>query len=95
MGIKLVVSHKASIKINTLLEFYAERNKSNDYSKKLYRKLKEAFNLLKKQPYLGIKTNLPNTYCFIWGQFYIFFSVDKNIIVIESIYLQQEDIRIK
>ncbi len=38
---KIVWSHRAKIKLFEILDFYTERNKSDTYSKKLYKKFKK------------------------------------------------------
>ena len=55
---KIVWSHKAQIRLFEILEFYAKRNKSTAYSKRLYKQFNKELSFLIKQPEIGIKTEL-------------------------------------
>jgi hypothetical protein len=55
---KIVWSHKASLKLFSILEFYAKRNLSIAYSKKLYNKFGKEVLVLFKQPGIGLITDV-------------------------------------
>ncbi len=54
---KIIWSHKAKIKLYQILEYYITRNQSKSYSQKLYKKIHSKISLLKKQAFIGIKTD--------------------------------------
>lgn len=83
---KIVWSHKAKIKLTEILEYYYQRNKSKDYSRKLYRELQKSIKLLIKQPNLGLKTDVESVRAFIVGEYIIFYEYTKNEIVIHSFW---------
>ena len=57
MGKRVIIwSHTAHIKLFEILDFYAKRNKSKSFSKKLYKKITKESSLLIKQPEIGITT---------------------------------------
>jgi len=57
---KIVWSHRARIKLYEILKFYYDRNQSNSYSNKLYKRFTKELKLLKKHPDLGINTEIEN-----------------------------------
>ena len=56
--LKIIWSNRAKIKLLQLLEFYAERNKSKTYSRKLFHTFNKELLVLSKQPEMGIKTDI-------------------------------------
>lgn len=67
MALQLILSNKAQSQLINILEFYTERNKSTQYSKKLLKGFKGAFNLLKLRPHIGKRTSQQDTCVFMWG----------------------------
>lgn len=67
---KIIWSHRARIKLYSILEFYAERNESKTYSAKLYTKFNKEIRLLIKYPNLGIKTEIEFCKGFNCGRVY-------------------------
>lgn len=47
----------AKIKLFRILDFYTQRNKISEYSKKLYRKFNQKLKLTFDNPEMGIKTD--------------------------------------
>ena len=83
---KIVWSNRAKIKLFEILEFYNERNKSTTYSKKLYKKFTKELLLLKKQPEIGIKTDLDNVRGLIVEDFIIFYEIYPEMIVVHTVW---------
>jgi hypothetical protein len=69
---KIIWSHKASIKLFKILDFYTQRNQSTTYSTKLYRKIIKELSILKNQPEIGIKTDDEHIRGLIIDEFVIF-----------------------
>lgn len=95
---KIVWSHRANIKLFAILEFYAERNKSSTYSKKLYKKFTKELSLLIKQPEIGIKTELDSVRGLIVDDFILFYEVTSELILVHTLWdcrQNPDDLRIK
>jgi plasmid stabilization system protein ParE len=79
---KIIWSHRAKIRLYEILKFYIDRNQSNTYSKKLYSKVNKELGLLKKQPDLGIKTEIESVRGLIISDYIVFYEeLDDKIIV--------------
>lgn len=95
---KVVWSHRANIKLFEILDFYAERNKSDAYSKKLYKKFKKELSLLIKQPEIGTKTDLKSVRGLIVDEFILFYEVTTEMIIVHTVWdcrQNPDDLRIK
>ena len=64
---KIIWSHPSKIKLFEILEYYAEKNNSKEYSIKLYKRFINTMNLLQKHPDLGKKTKIENVMCILCG----------------------------
>jgi hypothetical protein len=78
-------SHRAEIKLFVILEFYTERNKSTQYSKKLYKKFTRNLALLNKQPDLGIGTEIESVRGLIVEDFILFYEATPHTIFVHTI----------
>ena len=83
---KIIWSHRARIKLYSILEFYADRNKSKIYSAKLYTRFNKEIKLLAKHPNLGIKTEIESVRGLIVGEFIIYYEHQNNTIIIHTIW---------
>ncbi len=95
---KIIWSRRASIKLFRILEFYAERNKSNSYSTKLYQRLNKELKILLKQPDIGLNTEIESVRGFIIDDYVLFYEYANEIITIHSIWdcrQNPDDLRIK
>jgi plasmid stabilization system protein ParE len=83
---KIIWSHRARIKLYSILEFYANRNKTKTYSAKLYARFNKEIKLLAKHPNLGIKTEIQSVRGLIVGEFIIYYEQQDNTIIIHTIW---------
>jgi hypothetical protein len=83
---KIVWSHRANIKLFKILEFYAERNQSTKYSKKLYKKFTKELTLLLKQPDIGIITEIEEVRGLIVDEYILFYEVKTDLIVVHTVW---------
>ena len=83
---RIIWSHKAKIKLFVILDFYSERNKSNTFSKKLYKKLNEELSLLIKQPEIGIKTDYESVRGLIVDDFILFYEITSEFVIIHTVW---------
>jgi len=89
---RLIVSRKAYLDIDRIVEFNNLRNGSDAYSRKFLKALFIEFDLLKKFPFLGIETGRENTFLLIWDDFYIYYAIVEKHIEIKAIYHQKENV---
>jgi plasmid stabilization system protein ParE len=83
---KIIWSHRAKIKLYSILEFYADRNKTKAYSAKLYARFNNEIKLLAKHPNLGIKTEIRSVRGLIVGEFIIYYESQDHTIIIHTIW---------
>ena len=83
---KIVWSHRANIKLFEILDFYAERNKSSTYSKKLFNKFKKELTLLLKQPEIGTRTDIGSVRGLIVEEYVLFYEVTLDMIIVHSVW---------
>jgi len=83
---KIIWSHRARITLYSILNFYAERNKSKFYSAKLYKKFHQEIRILKKYPDIGIRTEMENMRGLITGNYIIYYEITDTSIIIHTIW---------
>ncbi|MCL4856393.1 MAG: type II toxin-antitoxin system RelE/ParE family toxin [Flavobacteriales bacterium] len=83
---KIVWSHRAKIKLFQLLDFYAKRNKSVTYSKKLFKKFNKELAALLKQPEIGIKTTIDGVRGLIVDEFILFYEITTDKIIVHTVW---------
>lgn len=83
---KIVWSHRANIKLFKILDYYAERNGSSTYSKKLYKKFKTELSLLIKQPEIGINTDFEFVRGLIVEEYILFYEVTAEYIIVHTVW---------
>ena len=93
---KIIWSHK--IKLFEILDFFAERNGNTFYSKKLFSRFSKELNLLKKQPEIGVITDLEDVRGLIVGDYILYYEITPESIVIHTVCdvrQNPEDLKIK
>jgi toxin YoeB len=83
---KIIWSAQAKIDQYKILDFSYKRIGNKTYSRKLYKKFKNAINLLSEHPKTGIKTDVKDIRNLIEGDYAIFYKIEKNSIVIITIW---------
>lgn len=89
---RIIFSKKAELDLERIIEFNDRRNKSDSYSKKLFTELTQRLRLLLKQPFSGMKTDEDDSLLLIWDNYYIFYSLEDDSLIVDSIYHQKENI---
>jgi plasmid stabilization system protein ParE len=95
---KIVWSHVAKIKLYEILEYFADRNKSAAYSKKLYQRFNKELSLLNKHPELGMKTEIESVKGLIVGDYIIFYEATEEKIIVHTLWDSRQnpdDMKIK
>ncbi|MCB8963589.1 MAG: type II toxin-antitoxin system RelE/ParE family toxin [Bacteroidales bacterium] len=83
---KIVWSKRATVKFFAILEFYSDRNQSNAYSKKLYKKIKKELGLLCKQPEIGKTTEIESVRGLIIEDFIILYEITPDTIIVHTVW---------
>jgi toxin YoeB len=65
-----------------ILTYWINRTKSNRYSIKLNEVFINHAEILSKHPFLGKQTELENIRCLPFGNYSLFYQIDKNHIII-------------
>lgn len=88
---KIIWSHKARIKLYTILEFYTKRNKSKTYSSRLYARINREIKLLGKYSDLGIKTEIESVRGLIVDEYIIYYEAREKDIIIHTVWDCRQD----
>ncbi len=81
--IKVVWSKKAEIELRKIIQFWDDKNGSTIYSKKLIFNIELAINLIKRNPNLGVKSNMQHVRMrLILKNYYLIYKVEKKQIYI-------------
>lgn len=76
----------SEIQLKEILEFFTNRNKSGEYSRKLYKKFKAELKTVSKNPELGIKTKLDLIRGLIIEDYIIFYEILEDRIIILKVW---------
>ena len=79
---KIIWSKEAQNDFLAALSFYAERNGTKTYSKKLAGEVYEAIEKLREHPFLGRPTRNDTVRIMIKGKYQIYYELDQEDIVI-------------
>ncbi len=80
---KIIWTLKAKNQLFSILEYFAERNKSKTYSLKLHKKIKSEILVTLKQPNIGKQTDVLNVRGLIIENYIVFYELlDTNIIIL-------------
>ena len=88
---RIVWTSKAEHLFTKILKYYAERNGSKKYSKKVNSDIKNLISLLKKHPFLGQKTELKNIRVLIKGNYKIYYQLKPKEITIHLVWETRQD----
>ena len=73
MAQKVVWSTESQQNLNSILEYWNERNNSNEYSAKLFDEFKKIVSLISFFPHSGKETDYPDIRIFIKNNFSIYY----------------------
>lgn len=85
-GRKIVWTSHAESELFKILNFFTERNGSNTYSRKLFKRLKGNLKIISRNPEIGIQTKEPLVRGLIIDQFIIFYQFDNKQIVVLKLW---------
>ncbi len=79
-------SRNAEIQLQEMLVYFAKRNRSNQYSRKLYKHFKSELQLVAINPEIGIKTKLKNIRGLVVNVYILFYEIFEDRIVILKVW---------
>ena len=88
---KIIWSNQAKEKFRAILTFYNQRNGSNEYSIRLFKRVSEELNLLINNPNLGIKTNFETIRGIIIGDYIFFYEATDSSIIIHTVWSSRQN----
>jgi plasmid stabilization system protein ParE len=83
---KVEWSIEARLDLLDILNYYIDRNKSSDYSKKLKSKINSSIKLISKNPLIGLQTQIVSVRAFVTGDYQIIYEIINDIILIVMIW---------
>ena len=90
-GRQAVWTEIAARQRKSILEYWAEHNKSNTYSLKLLELSNHKTNMIAKNPELYRKSEYPDTRIASLGHFSIYYRILKNSIVVPAFWDNRQD----
>ncbi len=75
---QVIWSPQAQSQRRSILQYWVDRNKSNAYSIKLNKLIKEAIALVLSNPEIGRKTDIPNVRVKIVRDYLIFYEIQNE-----------------
>lgn len=87
MAKRTVIWTKVSeIQLKEILQYFVQRNKSAQYSRKLYRKFKAELRTAAKNPHLGLQTKLEGIRGLIIEDYILFYEILEDKIVVLKVW---------
>lgn len=83
---KIGWSIEARLDLIDILDYYIKRNKSTLYSKKLNSKINISLRLIKKNPLIGLQSEIESVRALITGDYQIIYEILDNLILIIMIW---------
>ena len=81
---EVIWTRVSEIQLHEILEFFTQRNKSTQYSRKLYSKFKSELKTVAKNPDVGVKTKLNQIRGLIIEDYIVFYEIlEERIIVLK------------
>ncbi|TDX86698.1 type II toxin-antitoxin system RelE/ParE family toxin [Epilithonimonas xixisoli] len=85
MAEKIIWTRKAKNELVEILQYWMNRNKSNNFSLKLNSLIEAQLNLILEQPKIGRKTDIPNVYIKIIHKYLLYYEFVNDTLYILTI----------
>jgi len=82
MAEKIIWTLKAKKELIEILQYWINRNKSNNFSLKLNSLIEDQLNLILEQPKIGRKTDIPNVYIKIIHKYLLYYEFVNDTLYI-------------
>jgi len=83
---EVIWTKNSEIQLQEILEFFTKRNKSNIYSRKLYKKFKIELITVSNNPELGIRTRIDQIRGLIIEDYILFYEILEDRIIILKVW---------
>ena len=83
---EVVWTKVSEIQLQEILEFFTQRNKSRQYSRKLYKRFRTELKTAAKNPDIGIKTKLDQIRGLIIEDYILFYEILEDRIMILKVW---------
>lgn len=83
---EIIWTEVSEIQLKEILDFFTKRNKSGQYSRKLYKKFKAELNTVAKNPEIGINTKLDAIRGLIIDDYILFYEILEDKILILKVW---------
>jgi addiction module RelE/StbE family toxin len=88
---EIVWTKNSEIQLHEILDYFTHRNKSNRYSRKLYKKFKEELKLAASNPEIGVLTKLRGIKGLIVGDYILFYQIQADKIIVLKVWDSRQD----
>ncbi|WP_374445951.1 type II toxin-antitoxin system RelE/ParE family toxin [Epilithonimonas sp.] len=85
MAKKIIWTVIAKKELIDILQYWIDRNKSNNYSLKLNSLIESQLNLILEQPKIGRKTDIPNVYIKVIHKYLLYYEFINGTLYILTI----------
>ena len=86
MAKKIIWSQRALNEFNEILEYWAERNQSDIYSRKLAVQIIKSVDKIGKFIYIGKETEDEKARVYLSGNYSIFYEISKDAVIILCVW---------
>jgi len=83
---RVVWTKNSEVQLKAILIFFNKRNKSPEYSKKLYMQFKSKLKIVADKPELGIQTKIENIRGLIVGDYILFYEIQNDRILVLKVW---------
>lgn len=88
---KVIWLRNAEIQMISIMDYYHSRNKSKNYSTKLYNEIKQKLKRINVTVALPQKTSVSNLFYFTHKHISVFFSIYPNEVVVKLVWDERRD----
>ncbi|MBP7478742.1 MAG: type II toxin-antitoxin system RelE/ParE family toxin [Chitinophagales bacterium] len=88
---KIVWTKTAAIQMQSILEYWYNRNKSSNYSEKIVKITEKHLTFISKHPESFRKTEFKKTRVSVMGYFSIFYQFDEKRIIVTAFWDNRQD----
>jgi plasmid stabilization system protein ParE len=88
---RVVWSRNSEIQLQQILTFFNERNKSDKYSQKLYKKFKKSLQIASKKPEIGVKTKIDAVKGLIVSDYILYYEILEDKIMVLKVWDCRQD----
>ncbi len=83
---KVVWTKNAEVQLKEILIYFKNRNKSPQYSRKLFKQIKVKLKIIAEKPEIGIQTKMGKTRGLIIGDYIIFYEIQDDKILVLKVW---------